>query len=98
MVEANLVIWTGSGVLVASVLLFSYVLKKMSSHSDKKMRRAEKRMDDVGVFLSHVSQDLTHARRRHTQKVHAEHAHRRMLETASQLGVDEKEFAIAMNK
>ena len=98
MADLNLVLWTASGVLVTSALLFGYALKKMAGISSKQFSRAERRVGDVGIFLSHVSEDLTHARRAFGEKIHADAAHARILKTAAALGLKEPEAMVAFAK
>ncbi len=98
MADLNLVVWTASGVLVTSVLLFGYSLKKMAGISSRQLARAERRVSDVGIFLSHVSEDLTFARKAYGEKIHSEHAHAKIMHTASTLGVEEPERAVALAK
>lgn len=91
MADLNLIAWTASGVLMAALAVFGYMLRKMSMLSAQHLSRAERRVKDVGLFLSHVSQDLTHVRKAFESKVHVDHAHARLLKTASDLGIEEPE-------
>lgn len=98
MADLNLVVWTASGVLVTSALAFGYALQRMAGISAKQFGRAERRVSDVGVFLSHVSEDLTHAKRVFEEKAHVEHAHARLLKTAEELGVGSEEISLILAK
>ncbi len=94
--DANTEMAIGAIVLTAAVLAFGHSLKKLTRVSQKRLGAMERRLEDLGVYTRHLTEDVRSLHEGIRRKIDADAARLRMEDAAKELSMTDKE-AVRVN-
>lgn len=96
--DANSEVAVSAVVLVAGVLAFSHSLYKLARLSKKRNDVMERRLEDLGVYVKHLGDDVKSLHDGLKRKIEAGEARLRMEDAAAELSMVEEEAAKAVTR